>query len=136
MIPYEEEQQDLALLSISTFQRELKDLNQFSFASAIGILSSIPVLISVTILSQVTRKRFLDQIAKQEKINENTEIDNLSGKKSYEDDFDSKFNSTYKKSMDSDNRLLLKVTKPLLQSRNSAVVLAVAQLYYYIAPKK
>lgn len=38
--------------------------------------------------------------------------------------------------MDSDNRLLLKVTKPLLQSRNSAVVLAVAQLYYYIAPKK
>ena len=50
MIPYEEEQQDLALLSISTFQRELKDLNQFIFASAIGILSSIPVLISVTIL--------------------------------------------------------------------------------------
>ena len=50
MIPYEEEQLDLALLSISTFQRELKDLNQFIFASAIGILSSIPVLISVTIL--------------------------------------------------------------------------------------
>ena len=37
--------------------------------------------------------------------------------------------------MDSDHRLLLKVTKPLLQRRNSAVVLAVAQLYYYIAPK-
>ena len=37
--------------------------------------------------------------------------------------------------MDSNHRLLLKVTKPLLQRRNSAVVLAVAQLYYYIAPK-
>ncbi|CAF1438057.1 unnamed protein product, partial [Didymodactylos carnosus] len=37
--------------------------------------------------------------------------------------------------MDSDHRLLLRCTKPLLQSRNSAVVMAVAQLYYHVAPK-
>lgn len=55
--------------------------------------------------------------------------------------------------MDSDHRLLLRCTKPLLQSRNSAVryyslnktllhfsrhfkvVMAVAQLYYYVAPR-
>lgn len=55
--------------------------------------------------------------------------------------------------MDSDHRLLLRCAKPLLQSRNSAVcgyltnsylnlefffskvVMAVAQLYYYVAPQ-
>lgn len=37
--------------------------------------------------------------------------------------------------MDPDHRLLLRNCKPLLQSRNAAVVMAVAQLYYYIAPK-
>jgi len=76
------------------------------------------------------------------------------------EDFDAKFNidGRSKVLMDPDHRLLLKVTKPLLQSRNSAVcfffliwfvqfccfllktfyfqvVMAVAQLYYYVAPK-
>jgi AP-3 complex subunit beta len=53
------------------------------------------------------------------------------------EDFDAKFNidGRSKVLMDPDHRLLLKVTKPLLQSRNSAVVLSVAQLYYYVAPK-
>uniref|UniRef100_A0A914WCZ3 AP-3 complex subunit beta n=1 Tax=Plectus sambesii TaxID=2011161 RepID=A0A914WCZ3_9BILA len=37
--------------------------------------------------------------------------------------------------MDPDLRMLLKNTKPLLQSRNSSVVLAVAQLYYHLAPR-
>lgn len=37
--------------------------------------------------------------------------------------------------MDSDHRLLLRCAKPLLQSRNSGVVMAVAQLYYYVAPR-
>uniref|UniRef100_A0A3B5MIS5 Adaptor related protein complex 3 subunit beta 1 n=1 Tax=Xiphophorus couchianus TaxID=32473 RepID=A0A3B5MIS5_9TELE len=37
--------------------------------------------------------------------------------------------------MDPDHRLLLRNTKPLLQSRNTAVVMAVAQLYWHLAPK-
>ena len=36
--------------------------------------------------------------------------------------------------MDPDHRLLLRNTRPLLQSRNAAVVMAVAQLYYHCAP--
>ena len=36
--------------------------------------------------------------------------------------------------LDTDHRLLLRNTKPLLQSRNSAVVMAVSQLYYHAAP--
>uniref|UniRef100_H2Z3B0 AP-3 complex subunit beta n=1 Tax=Ciona savignyi TaxID=51511 RepID=H2Z3B0_CIOSA len=38
--------------------------------------------------------------------------------------------------MDPDHRLLLKCSKPLLQSRNSAVVMAVAQLYYHLGPRQ
>ena len=37
--------------------------------------------------------------------------------------------------MDPDHRLLLKNAKPLLQSRNAAVVMATAQLYYHCAPR-
>eukprot|EP00668_Euglena_longa_P036216 GGOE01046550.1.p1 GENE.GGOE01046550.1~~GGOE01046550.1.p1 ORF type:complete len:735 (-),score=272.85 GGOE01046550.1:269-2170(-) len=36
--------------------------------------------------------------------------------------------------MDPDHKLLLKSAAPLLQSRNSAVVLAVASLYFHVAP--
>ena len=36
--------------------------------------------------------------------------------------------------LDPDHRLLLKNAKPLLQSRNSAVVMAIIQLYLYLAP--
>lgn len=36
--------------------------------------------------------------------------------------------------LDSDHRLLLRTVRPLLQSRNAAVVMAVAQLYYHTAP--
>eukprot|EP01027_Heterolobosea_sp_BB2_P001444 GEZU01002190.1.p1 GENE.GEZU01002190.1~~GEZU01002190.1.p1 ORF type:complete len:432 (-),score=117.87 GEZU01002190.1:58-1221(-) len=36
--------------------------------------------------------------------------------------------------LDSDHKLLLKSTFPLLKSRNSAVVLAVASLYFHVAP--
>lgn len=36
--------------------------------------------------------------------------------------------------MDADHRLLLKNCRPLLQSRNAAVVMAVAQLYHHISP--
>jgi AP-3 complex subunit beta len=37
--------------------------------------------------------------------------------------------------MDPDHRLLLKNAKPLLQSRNAAVVMGVAQLYHHVAPR-
>lgn len=36
--------------------------------------------------------------------------------------------------MDTDHRLLLRTCKPLLNSRNSAVMMAVVQLYYHCAP--
>lgn len=37
--------------------------------------------------------------------------------------------------MDPDHRLLLRSVRPLLQSRNAAVVMGVAQLYHHCAPK-
>jgi AP-3 complex subunit beta len=37
--------------------------------------------------------------------------------------------------LDPDHRLLLRSTRPLLQSRNAAVVMSVAQLYHHAAPK-
>ncbi|XP_062369813.1 AP-3 complex subunit beta-1 isoform X4 [Cinclus cinclus] len=50
LMRYAEEQQDLALLSISTFQRALKDPNQLIRASALRVLSSIRVPIIVPIM--------------------------------------------------------------------------------------
>lgn len=38
--------------------------------------------------------------------------------------------------VDLDHRLLLRQTKPLLQSRNASVVMAVAQLYHHVAPRQ
>ena len=43
LVRYAEEQQDLALLSISTFQKALKDPNQLIRGSALRVLSSIRV---------------------------------------------------------------------------------------------
>ena len=40
-----------------------------------------------------------------------------------------------RKVMDADHRLLLRNAKPLLQSRNSAVVMTVCQMYYCLAPR-
>ncbi|CAG0912795.1 unnamed protein product, partial [Notodromas monacha] len=53
LVRYAEEQQDLALLSISTFQRALKDPNQLIRASALRVLSSIrvPVIIPIVMLA-------------------------------------------------------------------------------------
>ena len=228
---YAEEQQDLALLSISTFQRALKDPNQLIRASALRVLSSIRVPIIVTILmlaikeavsdmspyvrktaanaitklysldpelkedlvciieklledktilvagsaiqafeevcperidlihknyrklcnllidvdewgqvviinmlTRYARTQFLDPNAETAEDEESDEEAEADESKAEAADFDAKFNidsgsSAYKKPMDPDHRLLLRVTKPLLQSRNSAVVMAVAQLY-------
>ena len=59
-----------------------------------------------------------------------------------EEDFDEKTEPEKKNQkrkrnvpMDPDHRILLKSAKPLLQSRNAAVVMATAQLYYHCAPR-
>jgi len=50
LVRYAEEQQDVALLSISTFQKGLKDPNQLIRASALRVLSSIRVPIIAPIM--------------------------------------------------------------------------------------
>eukprot|EP01120_Amphizonella_sp_Union-15-10_P017775 TRINITY_DN9994_c0_g1_i1.p1 TRINITY_DN9994_c0_g1~~TRINITY_DN9994_c0_g1_i1.p1 ORF type:complete len:1013 (+),score=198.95 TRINITY_DN9994_c0_g1_i1:103-3141(+) len=47
---------------------------------------------------------------------------------------DDDYQLSSEESMDPDHRLLLKMALPLLQSRNSGVVLGVASLYFYLAP--
>uniref|UniRef100_A0A2C9JVD6 AP-3 complex subunit beta n=1 Tax=Biomphalaria glabrata TaxID=6526 RepID=A0A2C9JVD6_BIOGL len=237
---YAEEQQDLALLSISTFQRALKDPNQLIRASALRVLSSIrvPVIAPIMMLaikeavmdmSPYVRKTAAHAIPKLYSIDPETKeqlievLDRLLADKTTlvagsaiqafveicperidlihknyrklctllvdveewgqvvilnmltrycrmqfvspnqdettgeseqpfyedsdkesdaEDNEKTKENSKQSKSekpityvMDSDHRLLLRQSKPLLNSRNSAVVMAVAQLYYHCAPK-
>jgi AP-3 complex subunit beta len=54
---------------------------------------------------------------------------------SSDDEDDDVFASTNEASLDPDHRLLLKSALPLLQSRNTGVVMAVATLYHYLAPR-
>ncbi|XP_078286079.1 AP-3 complex subunit beta-2 isoform X2 [Rhinoraja longicauda] len=235
LVRYAEEQQDLALLSISTFQRGLKDPNQLIRAGALRVLSSIRVIIIVPIMmlaikeaasdmSPYVRKTAahaipklysLDQDQKDQLIevieklladkttlvagsvvmafeevcperidlihknyrklcnllidveewgqvviinmltryartqflnpNHNETLLEESPEKGFygSDEEDSKQEEVdaavlpKRKPyvMDPDHRLLLRNTKPLLQSRNAAVVMAVAQLYFHLAPK-
>lgn len=60
LVQYAEEQQDLAHLSISTFQRALKDPNQLICTSALRVLSSIRVPIIVPILMLPIKKASVD----------------------------------------------------------------------------
>ncbi|XP_017466171.1 PREDICTED: AP-3 complex subunit beta-2 [Rhagoletis zephyria] len=60
LVRYAEEQQDLALLSISTFQRALKDPNQLIRASALRVLSSIRVSMIVPIVMLAIRDSAMD----------------------------------------------------------------------------
>ncbi|XP_038661475.1 AP-3 complex subunit beta-1 isoform X1 [Scyliorhinus canicula] len=229
LVRYAEEQQDLALLSISTFQRALKDPNQLIRASALRVLSSIRVSIIVPImmlsikeaasdLSPYVRKTAAHAIQKlysldaeqkeplveiiekllkdkstlvagsvvmsfeevcPERIDlihknyrklcnllvdveewgqvviinmltryartqflspwkEEELLDGNNEKTFYDSDEDQNKNGVAAKQpyvMDPDHRLLLRNTKPLLQSRNAAVVMGVAQLYWHVAPK-
>ncbi|XP_064413648.1 AP-3 complex subunit beta-1 isoform X1 [Latimeria chalumnae] len=229
LVRYAEEQQDLALLSISTFQRALKDPNQLIRASALRVLSSIrvPIIIpimmlaikeAVTDLSPYVRKTAAHAIQKlysldpeqkeqlveiiekllkdkstlvagsvvmafeevcPERIDlihknyrklcnllvdveewgqvviihmltryartqflspwkEDEVLEETSEKAFYDSDEGQKEKGGDAKKpyvMDPDHRLLLRNTKPLLQSRNSAVVMAVAQLHWHLAPK-
>ncbi|NXG07607.1 AP3B2 protein, partial [Sakesphorus luctuosus] len=238
LVRYAEEQQDLALLSISTFQRGLKDPNQLIRASALRVLSSIRVPIIVPImmlaikeaasdmspyvrktaahaipklysldsdqkdqlievieklladkttlvagsvvmafeevcperidlihknyrklcnllidveewgqvviinmLTRYARTQFLSPNQNESLLEENTEKAFYGSEE--EDAKDAKDAKAEAASlakrkpyvMDPDHRLLLRNTKPLLQSRNAAVVMAVAQLYFHLAPK-
>uniref|UniRef100_UPI003AAFEEB1 AP-3 complex subunit beta-1 isoform X1 n=1 Tax=Centroberyx gerrardi TaxID=166262 RepID=UPI003AAFEEB1 len=227
LVRYAEEQQDLALLSISTFQRALKDPNQLIRASALRVLSSIRVPIIVPImmlaikeaaadLSPYVRKTSahaiqklysLDPDQKEQLIEviekllkdkstlvagsvvmafeevcpdridlihknyrklcnllvdveewgqvviismltryartqftspwkEGAMFDENNEKTFYDSDEEKKDQAEAKPYvMDPDHRLLLRNTKPLLQSRNTAVVMSVAQLYWHLAPK-
>ncbi|KAM8873265.1 AP-3 complex subunit beta-1 isoform 3-T3 [Synchiropus picturatus] len=228
LVRYAEEQQDLALLSISTFQRALKDPNQLIRASALRVLSSIRVPIIVPImmlaikeaatdLSPYVRKtashaiqklysldpeqkeqliEVIDKLLKDKSTlvagsvvmafeevcpdridlihknyrklcnllvdveewgqvviismltryartqfvspwKEGAEFDENNKKAFYDSDSEGKRGPAEEKPyiMDPDHRLLLRNTKPLLQSRNTAVVMAVAQLYWHLAPK-
>ncbi|XP_049928630.1 AP-3 complex subunit beta-2 isoform X7 [Epinephelus moara] len=240
LVRYAEEQQDLALLSISTFQRGLKDPNQLIRASALRVLSSIRVTIIVPIMmlaikeaasdmspyvrktaahaipklysldpeqkdqlievieklladkttlvagsvvmafeevcperidlihknyrklcnllidveewGQVVIINMLTRYARTQFLNPNMNeslLEEGSDKTFYGSDEDEDEDEEEKEKkaeattmakrkpyvMDPDHRLLLRNTKPLLQSRNAAVVMAVAQLYFHLAPK-
>ncbi|TRY85292.1 hypothetical protein DNTS_035788 [Danionella cerebrum] len=238
LVRYAEEQQDLALLSISTFQRGLKDPNQLIRASALRVLSSIRVTIIVPIMmlaikeaasdmspyvrktaahaipklhsldpeqkeqlievieklladkttlvagsvvmafeevcpdridlihknyrklcnllidveewGQVVIINMLTRYARTQFLNPNINeslLEDGGEKAFYASDDDEEEEDEEKKAeaaalakrkpyvMDPDHRLLLRNTKPLLQSRNAAVVMAVAQLYFHLAPK-
>ncbi|NXH36398.1 AP3B2 protein, partial [Myiagra hebetior] len=235
LVRYAEEQQDLALLSISTFQRGLKDPNQLIRASALRVLSSIRVPIIVPImmlaikeaasdmspyvrktaahaipklysldsdqkdqlievieklladkttlvagsvvmafeevcperidlihknyrklcnllidveewgqvviinmLTRYARTQFLSPNQSESLLEENTEKAFYGSEEEDTKDAKAEAASLAKRKpyvMDPDHRLLLRNTKPLLQSRNAAVVMAVAQLYFHLAPK-
>jgi len=230
---YAEEQQDLALLSISTFQRALKDPNQLIRASALRVLSSIRVSVIVPIMLLAIKESAVDMspfvrktaahaipklyslepemkeelIAVLEKLLAdrttlvigsavmafeevcpdmielihknyrklvsllvdveewgqivivnmltryartqftdpnlgNTEsMDTGEDEGEFYENSDDDENETAEEiskplyKMDPDHRLLLRSTKPLLQSRNASVVMATAQLYWHMAPR-
>ncbi|XP_066600233.1 AP-3 complex subunit beta-2 [Prorops nasuta] len=224
LVRYAEDQQDLALLSISTFQRALKDPNQLIRASALRVLSSIRVSMIVPIVmlaikdsasdmspyvrktaahaipklfsldpeqkeelisvlekllsdkttlvvgsavmafeevcperidlihknyrklcnllvdvdewGQVVIVNMLTRYARTQFVNPNIDgIEEEENRPFYDSDSDSSRNEKPKFTLDSDHRLLLRNTKPLLQSRNASVVMAVAQLYHHAAPR-
>ncbi|CAI2173586.1 7676_t:CDS:10 [Funneliformis geosporum] len=229
LLRYAEQEPDLALLSINTFQRDLTDQNQLIRAMALRVMSGIrvpvisPIVLlaikkCVTDLSAYVRKtaahaipkcysldptqedalvdiittllkdnssftigsvimafdevcphRFdlihphfrklcrmlidadewgqiaimglLLRYARTQFLNPNPKEPRVSKKKKakafYSDDEDSdKTNDSLENSfiLDPDHELLLRSCLPLLQSRNSAVVLSVAKIYYHLAP--
>lgn len=236
LVRYAEEQQDLALLSISTFQRALKDPNQLIRAGALRVLSSIRVsmivpivmlairdsasdmspyvrktaahaipklygldveqkdelitviekllsdrttlvvgsavmafeevcpervdlihknyrklcnllvdvdewgqIIIINMLTRYARTQFIDPNLDDYEEEEDPNKPFYDVTSSESDDGDgNNLSKTPKKTtytLDADHRLLLRQTKPLLQSRNASVVMTVAQLYHHIAPR-
>ncbi|XP_033224866.1 AP-3 complex subunit beta-2 [Belonocnema kinseyi] len=224
LVRYAEDQQDLALLSISTFQRALKDPNQLIRASALRVLSSIRVAMIVPIVmlsikdsasdmspyvrktaahaipklysldpeqkdelisvlekllsdkttlvvgsavmafeevcperidlihknyrklcnllvdvdewGQVVIVNMLTRYSRTQFVNPNqNDLEDAENRSFYDSDSDSSSLKKPKFTLDPDHRLLLRNTKPLLQSRNASVVMSVAQLYHHAAPR-
>ncbi|VDL78095.1 unnamed protein product [Nippostrongylus brasiliensis] len=197
LVRYAEEQQDLALLSISTFQRALKDPNQLIRASALRVLSSIRVGMIVPIMLLAIKDSVRDMspyvaahaIPKLYSLDPDLEtelvdcIDFLladrrslvlgSAVYAFEEICPNRLDLLHKHfralcraladvdewgqvmminlltryarseladpellpQPDVDLTLLLNSARPLLQSRNCSVVMAVTQLFYYTAPK-
>eukprot|EP01134_Creolimax_fragrantissima_P007651 CFRG7651T1 len=235
LVRYAEEEPDIALLSINSFQKDLKGPNQFIRASALRVMSSIrvdavvPLMVlavkqTVSDLSPYVRKvtahalpkiysidggqkeelcsliekllddravlvlgsaiyafesvcpdrldmlhkhfrklcetivdfdewgqivsvNLLTRYARTQFVNPNKNEDDMdtseiaddkpfySDSESNSSDSESEVDMKLPPQMDPDHRLLLNTVKPLLLSRNSGVVFAVAQLYYYLAPR-
>lgn len=68
LVRYAEEQQELALLSISTFQRGLKDHNQLIRASALRVLSSIRVSMIAPVMMLAIKEAVRDMSAYVRKV--------------------------------------------------------------------
>ncbi|CAL2030567.1 unnamed protein product [Caenorhabditis brenneri] len=199
LVRYAEEQQDLALLSISTFQRALKDPNQLIRGSALRVLTSIrvpmvaPIMLlaikdAVRDMSPYVRKVAAHAIPKLYSLEPELEpqlvdcIDFLladrrslvlgSAVYAFDEICPHRLDLLHKhfralcrgladvdewgqivminmltrysrheladpdkSPPDTDIVLLLNSARPLLQSRNCSVVMAVVQLFYHVAPK-
>uniref|UniRef100_A0A8B9Z2N2 Adaptor related protein complex 3 subunit beta 1 n=1 Tax=Buteo japonicus TaxID=224669 RepID=A0A8B9Z2N2_9AVES len=89
-------------------------------------------VVIIHMLTRYARTQFVSPWKDDEVVEEYSE-NNFYESDEEQKEKDQKVKNTY--TMDPDHRLLLRNTKPLLQSRNAAVVMAVAQLYWHLAPK-
>ncbi|NWI20915.1 AP3B1 protein, partial [Crypturellus soui] len=90
-------------------------------------------VVIIHMLTRYARTQFVSPWKKDEDVLEEYNENNFYESDDEQKEKDRKVKKTYV--MDPDHRLLLRNTKPLLQSRNAAVVMAVAQLYWHLAPK-
>uniref|UniRef100_A0A3Q3W448 Clathrin/coatomer adaptor adaptin-like N-terminal domain-containing protein n=1 Tax=Mola mola TaxID=94237 RepID=A0A3Q3W448_MOLML len=110
------------------------DLIHKNYRKLCNLLVDVEEWGQVVIISMLTRYARTQFVSPWK---EGTMLDENDEKAFYESDSEEKKEQTQAKPyiMDPDHRLLLRNTKPLLQSRNTAVVMAVAQLYWHLAPK-
>ncbi|XP_054243747.1 AP-3 complex subunit beta-2 isoform X3 [Indicator indicator] len=95
-------------------------------------------VVIINMLTRYARTQFLSPNQNESLLEENTEKAFYGSEEEDTKDAKAEAASLAKRKpyvMDPDHRLLLRNTKPLLQSRNAAVVMAVAQLYFHLAPK-
>ncbi|XP_058703255.1 AP-3 complex subunit beta-2 isoform X4 [Poecile atricapillus] len=95
-------------------------------------------VVIINMLTRYARTQFLSPNQNESLLEENTEKAFYGSEEEDAKDAKAEAASLAKRKpyvMDPDHRLLLRNTKPLLQSRNAAVVMAVAQLYFHLAPK-
>lgn len=113
-----------------------------NFRKLCGLLADLDEWGQISTLHMLTRyarTQFLDpdqerrQKSREER-SKNTRTEGESDESSDDEDGDV-FASTNEAMLDPDHRLLLKSALPLLQSRNTGVVMAVATMYHYLAPR-